>query len=88
MSKSFWEMDIACFPPQGALLDQSISDLTAVESNSISLRHSSLSVSGARGKPGADRQLKPHRGFCIKGTVGLGAGQIVSQHNRRLQLGI
>ena len=30
MSKSFWEMDIACFPPQGALLDQSISDLTAV----------------------------------------------------------
>ena len=31
MSKSFWEMDIACFPPQGALLDQSISDLTAVE---------------------------------------------------------
>ena len=24
-------MDIACFPPQGALLDQSISDLTAVE---------------------------------------------------------
>ena len=33
---------IACFPPQGALLDQSISDLTAVESNSISLRQSSL----------------------------------------------
>ena len=31
MSNSFWEMDIACFPPQGALLDQSISDLTAVE---------------------------------------------------------